>query len=62
MNRCGQRVFGAALTTMPAIEPLAPHPLGLPQLITAVAGGLLSAFAMGMDFPASTVRFSRLSG
>jgi protein-S-isoprenylcysteine O-methyltransferase Ste14/membrane-associated phospholipid phosphatase len=58
----GSVVLGAVLTTWPAPEPLVLHPLGPTQIATAVAGGLLSAFAMGMDFPASNVRFSRLSG
>lgn len=34
----------------------------LPVYLSALLGGLFTAFAMGMDFPKSNLRFSRLSG
>jgi protein-S-isoprenylcysteine O-methyltransferase Ste14 len=36
--------------------------LGLAWLLTSLSGGLITAFAMSMDFPKSRIKFSRLSG
>ncbi len=56
-------ISGAALTTLQVNAPLALQPVSQAYLLLAALGaGLLSAFAMGMDFPGSNVRFSRLSG
>ena len=57
-------VLGAVVMTLPGIEG-GTLPAQLPTTATlaaAIFAGLFSAFAMGMDFPGSNVRFSRLSG
>jgi protein-S-isoprenylcysteine O-methyltransferase Ste14 len=58
---------GLVLGFIAAIIPsdLPTGPLGHADIalgITMIIGGLLAAFAMGMDFPKSSKRFSRLSG
>lgn len=54
---------GVIVSTMPAGGSLAlVIPSGAEVLPGALGGGLLAAFAMGMDFPAGRFRFSRLSG
>lgn len=56
-------IVGIALTCVPS-SPGAPFSLRFDPglLITSLASGLVYAFAMGMDFPKSTKRFSRLTG
>jgi prolipoprotein diacylglyceryltransferase len=56
-------LLGISITLIPSqVAALAPGPIGPSLFIAAVLGGLLGAFAMGMDFPKSRRRFSRLSG
>jgi hypothetical protein len=56
-------LLGIGLTMIPSgVAAFTPAPFDLGLIITALIGGLLSAFALGMDFPKSTARFSRLSG
>jgi phosphatidylglycerol:prolipoprotein diacylglycerol transferase len=58
----GSVILGMVIMTLraPSLPPMrAPTP-GL--LIAAAFWAILSAFAMSMDFPASTRRFSRLTG
>ena len=56
-------LLGIGITIIPAgVMPVAPAPLDAGLVTTAVGGGLFTVFAMGMDFPRSTLRFSRLSG
>lgn len=52
---------GIALTTWPAAP--APRPLlgGWPELLIALGFGAATWFAMGVDFPASSRRFARLT-
>lgn len=59
----GSVVGGMALTVVPS-PVLLPQPLpaGSTWVATAITGGLLTAFAMSVDFPRSHARFSRLSG
>jgi protein-S-isoprenylcysteine O-methyltransferase Ste14 len=59
----GAVLIGICITMLPASLP--GHPSGtfnLAFFATVVVGGVLTAFAMSMDFPKSTSRFSRLSG
>ena len=59
----GALLIGIALTMIPTSLP--GNPAGALDLVlfaTMVAGGFLAAFAMSMDFPKSTLRYSRLSG
>jgi protein-S-isoprenylcysteine O-methyltransferase Ste14 len=56
-------LVGLGITMLPSGLPTgAVGQVDLPLILTAIIGGLISAFAMGMDFPKSSVRFSRLSG
>jgi protein-S-isoprenylcysteine O-methyltransferase Ste14 len=56
-------VVGMVTTVIPSGIPANTDLTIEPQLVVAMAtGGLLTAFAMSMDFPRSTVHFSRLSG
>jgi hypothetical protein len=56
-------LLGIGITMIPsAVIPFAHAPVDLGLVLTAIAGGLFAAFAMGMDFPRSTLRFSQLSG
>ena len=56
-------LLGIGITLIPsAVAPFAHAPVDPGLVITAIGGGLFAAFAMGMDFPRSTLRFSRLSG
>lgn len=53
-------VAGAVLTTIPSN--ITPHPeFNLPTAAAAGLLGLLTTFAMGVDFPGSNRRFSRLA-
>lgn len=55
-------VVGIALTCIPTTTVLSPHLLfSVSDIVAALACGFLAAFAMGMDFPRSNVRFSRLA-
>jgi len=59
----GSVVGGMALTVVPSpVLPPQPLPAGWTMVATAIGGGLLTAFAMSVDFPRSHARFSRLSG
>ncbi|MFH1320751.1 MAG: prolipoprotein diacylglyceryl transferase family protein [Bacteroidota bacterium] len=56
-------IVGAVLTTFHSSLSLQLNNAFAPMiLIIALLLGLLSAFAMGIDFPRSNIRFSRLSG
>jgi prolipoprotein diacylglyceryltransferase len=56
-------LLGIGITMIPSgVVPFAHARIDFGLVISAVGGGLFSAFAMGMDFPRSTLRFSRLSG
>jgi protein-S-isoprenylcysteine O-methyltransferase Ste14 len=53
---------GMLCTTIPSTSPASPFTAPTPALWSVAAGlGLLAAFAMGMDFPQSNRRFSRLA-
>jgi hypothetical protein len=54
--------LGMALMILPSGETLRHDFPSLTVDLAAVCWGLVSAFAMSMDFPKSTVRFSRLTG
>ncbi len=59
----GSVVGGMALTIVPSpVLPAQPLPALGTLVATAITGGLLTAFAMSVDFPRSHARFSRLSG
>jgi len=59
----GAVLVGICITMLPTSLPVNPTgTFNLAFFAAAVAGGLLTAFAMSMDFPKSTLRFSRLSG
>lgn len=56
-------VIGMMIAPIPST--LVPAQAGIIDLsywLTVLAGGLISAFALSMDFPKSNVGFSRLSG
>jgi hypothetical protein len=54
---------GIVISTLESAEVLTLHlALNVEVVVSAVVAGLAWAFAMGMDFPKSTIRFSRLSG
>jgi len=56
-------VIGIIITMIPSSVPSEPiGKFGLPFIAAVLAGGVMAAFAMSMDFPKSTLRFSRLSG
>jgi hypothetical protein len=56
-------LLGIGITIVPSGVAAVTHaPLDLGLIMTAIIGGLFAAFALGMDFPKSTARFSRLSG
>ena len=56
-------LVGIVITMIPSEPPsLVTSGLSLSLVIVSLVGGLFGAFAMGMDFPKSTARFSRLSG
>ncbi|HZU00752.1 MAG TPA: prolipoprotein diacylglyceryl transferase family protein [Ktedonobacteraceae bacterium] len=59
----GAVLIGICMTMLPTSLPGQPGgTFNLAFFAAAVVGGLLTAFAMSMDFPKSTSRFSRLSG
>jgi phosphatidylglycerol:prolipoprotein diacylglycerol transferase len=59
----GAVLIGIGITMLPIALPANPSgTLNLAFFAAVVVGGLLTAFAMSMDFPKSTWRFSRLSG
>ncbi len=59
----GAVVIGIGITMLPTSLPGNPAgTLNLAFFAAVVVGGLLTAFAMSMDFPKSSLRFSRLSG
>ncbi len=59
----GGLLVGALIAVLPSSLPFSPPgQFDLALVLTALAGGLLDAFAMSIDFPKSTLRFSRLSG
>ncbi len=59
----GALVIGMCFTVIPSpVVVAAQGSVGPALAATALGGGLLVAFAMSMDFPRSTLRFSRLSG
>jgi protein-S-isoprenylcysteine O-methyltransferase Ste14 len=53
---------GMILTMVPAGHAPAPASLGVKPFLAALAVGAIHWFAMGVDFPESSRRFSRLSG
>jgi membrane-associated phospholipid phosphatase/protein-S-isoprenylcysteine O-methyltransferase Ste14 len=56
-------VAGMIVTVLPVSETLVLRPiLGFSLILKALVTGFLWAFGMGMDFPHSNIRFSRLSG
>jgi hypothetical protein len=55
-------VAGIIITMIPSPAIDASGEFGLAFWGTSLLGGLITAFAMSMDFPGSNVRFSRLSG
>ncbi len=56
-------LIGIIVTMIPTSVPGSPAgTFNLAFFATVVVGGLLTAFAMSMDFPKSTMRYSRLSG
>lgn len=56
-------VAGMVTMVIPSeIPAIADQTIAPPLVLEMIIGGLLTAFAMSMDFPRSTVRFSRLSG
>ncbi|MHB1311550.1 MAG: prolipoprotein diacylglyceryl transferase family protein [Gemmatimonadaceae bacterium] len=54
-------VGGAALTAIPGAPAPAPTPIGWSALAISALAGILGIAAMGVDFPQSNRRFSRLS-
>jgi len=59
----GALLIGIAVTMIPTSLPGSPAgTFDLAFFATVVVGGFLAAFAMSMDFPKSTWRYSRLSG
>jgi protein-S-isoprenylcysteine O-methyltransferase Ste14 len=59
----GAVLIGICITMLPTSLPGNPTgTLNLAFFAAVVVGGLLTAFALSMDFPKSTLRFSRLSG
>jgi hypothetical protein len=59
----GALISGVIITLLPSTLPSqCVGSFDLAFLATVLIGGLLTAFAMSMDFPKSQVRFSRLSG
>jgi protein-S-isoprenylcysteine O-methyltransferase Ste14 len=59
----GAVLVGIGITMLPTSLPVNPTgTFNLAFFAAVVVGGVLTAFAMSMDFPKSTVRFSRLSG
>jgi protein-S-isoprenylcysteine O-methyltransferase Ste14 len=58
----GSVLLGAALTTIPATSPERwLNPLTTGTVAVALGMGLVAGFAMGVDFPGSNRRFSRLA-
>jgi protein-S-isoprenylcysteine O-methyltransferase Ste14 len=56
-------LLGIGITMIPSSVAAFTHAsIDFDLIFTAIIGGLFSAFALGMDFPKSTARFSRLSG
>jgi protein-S-isoprenylcysteine O-methyltransferase Ste14 len=56
-------LIGIGITMLPSVVPVRLSGVfDLAFFATVVVGGVVTAFAMSMDFPKSTVRFSRLSG
>lgn len=59
----GALLPGIGITMLPTTLPVQPAiTLDLTFFAGVLAGGIVTAFAMSMDFPKSTVRFSHLSG
>lgn len=59
----GALLIGIGITMLPISLPVKPGgTFDLAFLAAAVVGGIVTAFAMSMDFPKSMARFSRLSG
>lgn len=58
----GAALIGMGITLLPSVSVQPSTTFTLAYLAAAVTGGLLAAFAMSMDFPKSTMRYSRLSG
>ena len=54
---------GICITALPSALPVKPSgAFDLAFFAATAIGGIVTAFAMSMDFPKSTLRFSRLSG
>lgn len=58
----GSAVLGLVLLAIPSSEVLELTPPSFRVIVAATIWGLVSAFAMSMDFPNSSARFSRLTG
>lgn len=59
----GAVLLGIGMTMLPTALPVQPSgPAPLTLVVGALVGGVLTAFAMSMDFPQAPWRFSRLSG
>jgi hypothetical protein len=54
--------IGIIVTILPSTPIKASGEFNLALWGTVVSGGLITAFAMSMDFPGSKVKYSRLSG
>ncbi|MDF2157091.1 prolipoprotein diacylglyceryl transferase family protein [Algoriphagus sp. CAU 1675] len=53
-------LIGISMTMIPISVELNPSSFGWQTILSAISGGLFTAFAMGIDFPFSNARFSRL--
>ena len=54
-------VLGGAMMAVGATPAPLPEPLDLPSLALALAAGVVSYAAYGIDFPTSNARFARLT-
>lgn len=55
-------VVGMSFLALPGPAQAPLHPPSVWLMVSSLAWGLICAFAMGMDFPESNRRFSRLTG
>ena len=53
-------IIGIIMTVVPVQEDFVYPEFGWQILVAAILGGLFTFFAMGVDFPKSNKRFSRL--
>lgn len=52
--------IGIVITCIPVYTIITPSAFGWETILSAICGGLFTTFAMGVDFPNSNARFSRL--